>query len=73
MSLNLKNNPLKSQDSSKNAISLSRKLYFLKEQSTLCTRCGACLQGCISYKTRNMENFSPLVILYYTKFQIPML
>lgn len=59
MSLNLKNNPLKSQDSSKDAISLSRKLYFLKEQSTLCTRCGACLQGCISYKTRNMENFSP--------------
>lgn len=59
MSLNLKNNPLKSQDSSKNAITLARRLAFLKEQSEHCTRCGACLQGCISYKANNMENFSP--------------
>jgi heterodisulfide reductase subunit C len=59
MSLNLKNNPLKSQDSSKNAITLARKLAFLQEQALSCTRCGACLQGCVSYKTRNMENFSP--------------
>lgn len=59
MSLNLKNNQLRSQDSSKNAIALARKLAFLKEQSMRCTRCGACLQGCISYKTNNMENFSP--------------
>lgn len=59
MSLNLKNNPLKSQDSSKNAITLARSLAFLKEKTTRCTRCGACLQGCISYKARNMENFSP--------------
>ena len=59
MSLNLKNNPLKSQGSSKDTIILARRLAFLKEQSSCCTRCGACLQGCISYKTHNMENFSP--------------
>ncbi len=59
MSLNLKNNQLKSQDFSKKAITLARRLAFLKEQSMLCTRCGACLQGCVSYKTHNMENFSP--------------
>ena len=59
MSLNLKSNPLKSQDFSKSAISLSRQLAFLKEESSACTRCGACLQGCLSYKTLNMENFSP--------------
>ena len=59
MSLNLKNNPLKSQDFSRNAITLARKLAFLKAQSMRCTRCGACLQGCVSYKTNNMENFSP--------------
>ncbi len=59
MSLNLKNNPLKSQDFSRDAITLARRLAFLKEQSMRCTRCGACLQGCVSYKTKNMENFSP--------------
>lgn len=59
MSLNLKNNLLKNQDSSKKAINLSRKLADLKEQLSHCTRCGACLQACFSYKKENMENFSP--------------
>lgn len=59
MSLNLKNNPLKSQDFSKNAITFARRYAYLKEDTVRCTRCGACLQGCISYKTQNMENFSP--------------
>ena len=59
MSLNLKNNPLKNQDSSRSAIILARHLAFLKKESERCTRCGACLQGCVSYKAHNMENFSP--------------
>jgi|GEM_PF-3143553 Fe-S oxidoreductase len=59
MSLNLKNNPLKSQDFSKNAITFARRYAYLKEDTARCTRCGACLQGCTSYKTLNMENFSP--------------
>lgn len=59
MSLNLKNNPLKSQDFSKNAITFARRYDYLKEDTSRCTRCGACLQGCVSYKTQNMENFSP--------------
>lgn len=59
MSLNLKNNPLKSQDFSKNAITFARRYAYLKDDTARCTRCGACLQGCISYKTQNMENFSP--------------
>jgi heterodisulfide reductase subunit C len=59
MSLNLKNNQLRNQGFSIDAITVARKLSFLKDQSMRCTRCGACLQGCISYKTRNMVNFSP--------------
>ena len=59
MSLNLKNNPLKSQDFSKNALTFSRRYAYLKKDTLRCTRCGACLQGCISYKAQNMENFSP--------------
>lgn len=59
MSLNSKSNPFKSQEFSKNALTLARNLAFLKEEASSCTRCGACAQGCISYKTQNMENFSP--------------
>lgn len=59
MALNLKNNLLNNKEAGKKEVLLSRKYISLGEDLSRCTRCGACLQGCLIYKTRNMENFSP--------------
>ena len=68
MPLNLKNNLLNNRDLSRRSIKLARKLSVFQEQTLNCTCCGACLQGCISYKTRNMENFSPRGRVQLLKF-----